>query len=418
MTEKLLQYIWQFQLFNRQALTTIAGEELRIIHQGILNRNQGPDFLEGRISIGPITFAGSIELHLKTSDWHKHHHGTDDNYRNVILHVVYQHDQDCTPHPTIELQARIAGVLLEHYQKLMQATSTFPCAGCLGTVPELRLRAWKERLIAERLIRKSERIFQCQKDNGDHWEETLWWLIARHFGTAVNADAFERVARSLPLKIIARHRGNSEQLEALLLGQAGLLKNTIEDDYGRALQREYAFLQKKWNLPPLPGSVHFLRMRPANFPTLRLAQLAVLLLTIQHLFSKVVESDHIDDMGECIRVTAGDYWKNHYCFDTLSANREKRVGTVLLNNVLVNAIIPVLFAYGSERQEEKYIQKALRWLEALPPEQNSVVSAFSELRLSAENAFDSQALLELKTNYCDQKGCLRCALGYEILKNR
>lgn len=417
MTEKLLQYIWQFQHFNRQDLTTTDGEAVTILHPGQWNHNQGPDFHEGRLTISGITLVGSVELHLKTSDWHKHGHSGDEHYRNVVLHVVYQHDEAPILHPTIELQARIARILLQQFQALMGATSVFACSGSLQKVQALTVEAWKERLLAERLSRKAALILEAQSHNGGSWEETLWWWVARHFGTSVNADAFERVARSLSLRTIGRHRSDVRQLEALLLGQAGLLRKGIADEYGKGLKKEYSFLQKKWRLTPVPGGVQFLRMRPANFPTVRFAQLASLLSKTQHLFSKVLDEERVDEIREVITVTASAYWDTHYRFDAASSSVLKKVGVVLAHNVLVNAVVPVLFAYGVSRGDEAQRVKAIRWLQELPPEENKIVTSFRALYLTAASAFDSQALLQLKAHYCDQRECLRCAIGYQILKN-
>lgn len=257
MNEQLLQYIWQFQYFNLRDLVTIDGEPVCIIKAGTLNRNQGPDFENARIRIGETTWAGAVEVHLKTSDWNRHQHQHDKNYRKVILHVVYEHDEWQSGIPVLELKTLISRSLLKKYYVLMNAQAFIPCERQIGKVPDIIFNVWKSRLIAERLIRKGRLIQVYQKKNKHHWAESFWWLLARNFGVPVNADAFESMARSIPLPLLAKHKNQIQQLEALLLGQAGLLQETFDDPYPKMLQREYAFLQKNITWYPLPGRFIF-----------------------------------------------------------------------------------------------------------------------------------------------------------------
>lgn len=418
MTERLLQYIWQFQYFNTKQLTTETGEELCIIHPGHYNTNQGPDFLEAKIKIGTTVLVGSIELHLLSSDWKKHRHQNDVNYQNVILHAVWLNDVKEQAHlPLLILHNRIAGVLLRQYEEWMMQTPTIPCAATINNVKDLVWVAWKERLLIERLQRKSAYVLNVLQLNHHHWEETFWQLLARSFGIKVNEDSFERIARTLPLSVLAKHKNQLITLEALLLGQAGLLKNKFREEYPNLLVREYAFQQKKHGLhTQVPVIVHFLRMRPASFPTIRLAQLAALVHQSNHLFSTVKEAVSVKDLSELLTVTASDYWNTHYKIDEPTVFKHKSIGADAINNIIVNTIVPVLFSYGLYHNDMLYKNKALYWLEQTASEKNSITNAWQVLNICSRHAYDSQSLIELKTHYCQRKKCLDCAVGNAILK--
>ena len=418
MTERLLQFIWQFQYFNKSELTTIHGEALQILFHGQYNSNQGPDFNNAKIRIGETTWAGTVELHIRTSDWNKHKHHEDKNYKNVILHVVWENDEiKETSIPVLELKDRVSKVLMRRYMELMNSASFIPSEYSIHTLPGLSWKAWKERLLAERLLRKSKKIENYLQQNGFHWEETFWWLLARNFGMKVNADLFEDMARSIPLALLAKHKNQVLHIEALLLGQAGLLEGMLEEAYPRMLQKEYKFLKKKYGLRQPSNRVFFLRMRPGNFPTIRLAQLAMLIHESMHLFSKIKEAASIDEVKNCMDVTANDYWHYHYRFDELSVFKKKKLGLAMIGNIIINTIVPVLFAYGNYHDENKYKQKALDWLSLINAETNLIIKGFHQLGVPCETAYDSQALLELKTQYCDSKRCLECAVGNYLLKS-
>ncbi|HYK55502.1 MAG TPA: DUF2851 family protein, partial [Flavisolibacter sp.] len=312
MTERLLQYIWQFEYFSRSELQTTQGENIQVLFRGKPNTNQGPDFLNAQVKIGNTTLAGSVELHLKTSQWQEHGHHDAPNYKNVVLHVVFEDDTKNSSIPVLELQSRISTVLLQRYNSLMQAGTFISCANNIAGVKEITWIAWKERLLAERLTRKSNLVFDFLKKNNYHWEETFWWVLARNFGMKVNSDAFEAIAQSIPVNILAKHKNQIHQLEALLLGQAGLLNVAFNDDYPQLLQREYKFLKKKYNLKPTHIRVQSLRMRPGNFPAIRLAQLAMLIQHSAHLFSRILETENVLEIKKVFEVTANDYWHYHY----------------------------------------------------------------------------------------------------------
>ncbi len=417
MTERLLQYIWQLQYFNRNELVTADGEVLSIIYPGNINSNQGPDFLDAKIKVGNTIWAGNVELHVLSSEWNNHKHSDDKNYRNVILHVVWLDDINLRlPFPVLELQNKVAGILLARFDELMNARSFIACEAMIRQVSPLIWVAWKERLLVERMQLKATAILDYLQTNHNHWEETFWWLIARNFGITVNSDAFEKLARSLPIGILAKHKNQIHQTEALLFGQAGLLEKDFSDDYPRLLQKEYQFYKKKYQLQPIPISLHFLRMRPSNFPTIRLAQLAMLVHNSVHLFSIVKETDLLDDVKKLLSVTANDYWHYHYTFDEPTAFREKNLGIQMIDSVIINTIVPILFAYGYHHKENRYKEKALLWLEQLTAEKNNITKGFIALGIDHRNAFDSQALIQLKNEYCNQKRCLECAVGNSLLR--
>ncbi len=418
MTEKLLQYIWRCQMYNQQHLFTTDEQALEIIFPGTLNTNQGPDFLNAKIKISNTTWAGHIELHVLSSHWHKHAHSNDKNYHNIILHVVWQHDTEEHLHfPTLVLQPRVSKLLLHRYKELMNNTLFIPCQNSIKSINEITWIAWKERLLVERFQYKYTTILTYLQNCHQHWEEVLWWLIAKNFGITVNADAFLAIAQSIPINILAKHKNQIHHLEALLFGQAGLLGADFTEAYPTMLQKEYAFYQKKYQLIQPAIQLHFLRMRPANFPTIRLAQLAMLIHQSVHLFATIRDAGSLQDVKASLDVTANDYWHYHYHFDESTAYKKKNLGTQMVDNILINTILPVLFAYGHFHQIDSYKDKALKWLEQIPTEQNNIIRMFQKIDLKSQHAFDSQALIQLKNHYCNQKKCLECAVGNKILKN-
>ena len=416
MTEQLFQFIWQFQYFNKDSLQTTEGEVVQVIHPGTLNSNQGPDFINAKIKIGKTTWAGSVELHLKTSDWKKHNHASDKNYKNVILHVVYEHEGSVENIPTLELQTRISRSLLSRYEELMASQAFIPCENMASNVPQITIAIWKDRLIAERLTRKSEIVSAYLQQNKQHWEESFWWLLAKNFGAKVNCEAFEAVAKSIPVNILAKHKNSLQQLEALLLGQAGLLNETFTDPYPVMLQKEYRFLKTKHKLQENIIPVHFLRMRPGNFPTIRLAQLAALIQNSAHLLSKIIEEPSLTEVRKWFAADANDFWHYHYKLDDASVYKPKNIGTSMIDNIIINTVAPMLFAYGSVHQNQKLKDRAIQWLTETKAEKNSITKGFEALGFENKNAMDSQALIELKNQYCNLKKCLNCAIGNSLLK--
>ncbi|HEY9361778.1 MAG TPA: DUF2851 family protein [Chitinophagaceae bacterium] len=419
MTERLLQFIWQFQYFNKNELLTTNGEPVQIIHPGTLNTHQGPDFLNAKVIIGNTTWAGSVELHIQSSQWRMHGHQHDKNYNNVMLHVVCEDDQpqNKIAVPVIELKQRISNILLSKYAELMNNNSFIPCQNSIQLVNQLTWHGWMDRLLAERLLRKSQTVISFLQQTNNNWEEAFWWLLARNFGMPVNADAFEQMARTIPVKLLAKHKNQLHQLEALLLGQAGLLQHDFEEDYPIMLKKEYIFLQKKYKLQPIHITPLFLRMRPGNFPTIRLAQLAMLVQNSSHLFSKIKEAGGIDEIKQWLNVTANDYWHYHYRLDESSGFKKKNIGVAMINNIIINTVVPVLFAYGEFHSELHFKDKALKWLEDISAEKNTITTGFVNLGKENKNAYDSQAMIQLKNEYCNKKRCLECSVGNAIIRS-
>ncbi len=417
MKEQLLQFIWQFQYYNKSELLSTAGESLQIIKAGTNNTNQGPDFLEAQILCANTKLAGSIELHIKSSEWINHKHSANKNYGNVILHVVWENDKDLGLNfPTLELKNRISNLMLDKYEQLMQAQKFIPCEQHIGLVNDITLLAWKERLLVERLQEKAAYVEKLLQQNNHHWEEVFWQMIARNFGVKLNTDAFEAIAKVLPINILAKHKNQQLQIEALLLGLAGLLEQSFEEDYPKMLQREYRFLQAKYTLQNIKIPVLFLRMRPANFPTIRLSQLAALVHTSSHLFATIKEAKTVAEVEKMFDVTANDYWHYHYTFNEETAYKKKNLGKQMVQNIIINTVVPVLYAYGWYNDNEQYKLKAMQWAEQLHPEKNNITKGFEALGIANKNAYDSQALIQLKNKYCNVKKCLECAIGNKILK--
>ena len=420
LNEQLLQFIWQHRYFNTQQLTLTTGEPLDILIPGQHNTNQGPDFLQARIKINNNVWAGHIELHAHASHWHKHKHSHDGHYGNVILHVVWYADMliahNGKPIPTLELHDKVPKILLERLQHLMNQPKPLPCSYAMAQVSHLVWQSWKDSMLIERLKYKTQAIEQMLHQTKRHWETCLWWLMARYFGQTANADAFEQIAQSIPLTIIGKHKNQIHQLESILFGQAGLLNDNFKEDYPIMLAKEYKYLQHKHKLQAPKILLHFLRMRPLNFPTVRLAQLSMLLHKASHLFSISIETDDIQVVRSIIQVQANDYWHYHYQLDEPSGYKPKRVGKDMADRLLINVIVPIVFAYGHLQQNTAIIEKALYWLQHIPVEKNNIVTIWKRNGVDMQHAADSQALLTLYGEYCQQKRCLQCAVGHSILK--
>ncbi len=418
MNERLLQYIWQFQYFNHSELQTTNANAIQVIFPGKYNTNQGPDFLEGRIRIDDTLLVGHIELHINASDWDKHQHQQDINYRNVILHVVWHDDlQQQSPEiPLLVLEDRIANSLLYQYKEWMGQKTFVPCSHSINTVIDAIWVAWKERLLTERLQRKTGLVLQLFEANNGHWEETFWQLLAKNFGMKINGAAFESIAKSLPLSLLAKHKNQLTTLEALFLGQAGLLEKDFSEEYPKLLRREFLFHQHKYQLRKIDQSIHFLRMRPATFPTIRLAQLAMLIHQSDHLFSQMKQIQLVKKVKELLDITANDYWHTHYMFEEVSPYKIKHLGDDMVNNIIVNTIVPVLFAYGHYHKEQLMKDNVLKWMQEMPAEKNTITRGWQSLGIVNQHLYDSQSVIELKTQYCDAKKCLDCAIGNALLK--
>ncbi|MEM6966052.1 MAG: DUF2851 family protein [Bacteroidota bacterium] len=422
MKEDLLHYVWRLQRFDHSDLITTEGQSINIQHVGILNQHAGPDFTDARIQIGDTLWAGNVEMHLKASDWTTHQHQSDKAYENVILHVVLNEDekinrQDGSRIPCLELKKRIPNKLSKIYKKLLHNEQWIPCQHHFYKVGQMTKVLWLDRLLVERLERKTMTIENLLKENTYNWEMTLYQVLARNFGVKVNAEPFGRLARSLPLAILGKHKSNLFQIEALFFGQAGLLEDDFEDDYPNRLKREYHFLQKKYQLHPIEKmSWRFLRMRPANFPTIRIAQFAQLIFQSVHLFSKMLAAQNVKEIEQMFELRLSNYWQTHYIFDKASPKRNKSLGKNTIHLFIINTIAPFLFLYGKSKANEDYQDKAFQLLEALHPEKNNIITKWKELGITPESAYQSQALLQLKNEYCAKKKCLECSIGNAILR--
>lgn len=422
MHESFLHFLWQWRRFDARDLRSTEGQPLRIERQGIKNTHAGPDFFNAQVWIDNTRWAGNVELHVRSSEWHAHGHSDDPAYDNVVLHVVLDEDRPVVRQngeriPCLELKGRIPEHLTLIWQQLEHERQQIPCADFFLKAPHIIRFNWLDRLLIERLEQKTLVIAQILERHQRHWEAAFYELLARNFGLKVNAEPFETLARQLPLNIVARHKNNLMQVEALVFGQAGLLEGEWADEYPKNLAREYRHLRRKFNLTPMEAAQwKFLRLRPANFPTVRLAQFAALLHRSVNLFSKTIEMNNLRDLEHLFDVEISDYWLTHFRFEKASAKRPKRLGRDFLHLLFINTIVPFLFYYGKENARDDLQKRALEWLEHLPPETNAILDDWANLGQTARNAYQSQALIHLKTHYCDHRRCLECAIGNSILK--
>ncbi len=425
MREELLHFIWRFRYFNQHELTTEAGETVWIHATGEPNVHQGPDFLRARISIGGILQEGPVELHVRTSDWHRHAHAGDIHYREVVLHVVWENDLEDSPGglSVLVLGHRTSKLLLGRYRQWMDCRSFIPCERRLPAVDAATRTAWLQQLLWRRLQHRAIFIRSCLEDNRQHWEQTTWLLMARSLGQPVNTAAFEAIGRSLPVRLLSRQGAQQARLEALLLGQAGLLVREFTEEYPRALQQEYRFCKVKYGLSVNRLPLSFLRMRPAHFPAVRLVQLAGLLNRSTSWFGNIRDAHSPRDLAALLDVTVTGFWDDHYQLASPHAHgsprspaaRPKRMGEVMMTSLVINAFVPLLFAYGWLRGLPAYQENALRWLEEMGPEDNTIIAGWRRLGVPVTNAAVSQALLELKISYCNGRKCLDCSIGRHLL---
>ncbi len=421
--EDFLHYLWRTKAFNFDDLTTFDGIPIQIIDFGEYNTDAGPDFLNARIQIGSTLWAGNVEMHVKASEWLKHKHQEDRAYDNVILHVVFENDEIiCRKNgeaiTTLELRKRIPPNLSSQYLRLLNSETWIPCQYHFLGISDITKSLWIDRLLVDRLEGKMMDLSKALTDNGQHWEMTFYHRLARNFGSKINSEPFELLAQKTPLLTLAKHKNSLFQIEALLFGQAGFLQEDYVDDYPKELKKEYLFLQKKYNLTPLlPVIWRFMRLRPANFPTVRLAQFAALIHHSTHLFSKVLEAGTLETTQQLFKdIEVSEYWQSHYKFDKASKPQLKKLGQSTIDLFTMNTVVPFLFFYGREKGLKEYENRALLFLEQLAPESNHIIDKWQELKFKPKNAYQTQALLELKRNYCDEKRCLQCAIGNQILK--
>jgi Protein of unknown function (DUF2851) len=421
-SEKLLHYIWQFQRFNTQNLLTDAGQGLQIIQIGQLNLNAGPDFLESKIQIDDITWVGNIEIHLNANDWLNHNHQSNQDYDNVILHVVWENDKEITRKngqkiPTLSLKNRVNNLLINKYHSLINNPNPIPCYSQFEQINSITKMLMLEKVLISRLERKAKTILESLQINDGDWEQTTYQNLAKTMGFGLNAIPFERLATLVPLKIVQKHNDNLFAIEALLFGVAGFLDEPI-DEYTKALQKEYLFLKKKYTIEHQIGKHEwkFMRLRPANFPTVRIAQFAQLIQQTKSLFSYFLLYEDVEILKKMFQTKPNEYWRNHYRFGESSNEILNGIGKGSVDIILINAAAPIIVAYSMIKNDPSFIEKAMSLLEKLPAEKNKITKFWNELGLPISNGFDSQASIELHNEYCLKKACLSCNIGSALLK--
>ena len=422
MKEDFLHYLWKFKKFDTLNLKTFNGEAITIINVGQYLEMAGPDFFNAQIVIGDQKWAGNVEIHLKSSDWYVHHHERDEAYENVILHVVWEHDTEIfrsnnTEIPVLELKKYVDAATITNYKSLMSPKTWIYCEKQLKEVKEFTLKNWQERLFFERLERKSNPIFELLKQTNNDWEAVLFCLLAKNFGLNTNGEIFLKIAQSIPFSIIRKESFEVENLEALLLGTAGLLDSEKEDNYYKDLKFRYFYLLHKYQIEKkLVEPVQFFKHRPDNFPTIRLSQLANLYHSRQNLFSIISTSNSVKSIYENFDVSTSDYWENHYQFDKESPKKKKKLSKSFVDLVLINTIVPIQFAY-TKSQGKEISEALIQLLNEVAPEKNAILDKFSSFGIKSKNAFETQSLLQLKNEYCNKSRCLECAIGMELLKS-
>ena len=421
MQEDFLHYIWKHKKFRFNNLETTTGESIVVTSVGQHNFNSGPDFFNAKIKVGDQLWAGNVEIHIKSSDWFLHSHEQDKAYDNVILHVVWEDDtevfrKDNTPIPTLQLKDVVDVTMLNNYEKLFAKQNKWiNCENDFPSTDDFVLTNWLERLYLERLERKSETINTLLVASKNDWESVFFKMLTKNFGLKVNGESFFSLGQSIDFSIIRKTQSNPHVLEAFLFGQAGLLEQDIENAYYLDLKNEYKFLKQKFGLQNnqvLP--LQFFRLRPSNFPTIRLSQLANLYNKHQNLFSKVIELNEVEDFYELFKVSTSDFWETHYTFQKTSKTSIKKLSKSFVDLLLINTILPIKFCYAKQKGVE-IDSEIIKIATAITSEKNNIISAFNNLKKVSKSSLDSQALIQLKTEYCDKNNCLKCAVGNQFL---
>lgn len=423
MTEDYLHYIWKFQKFKKKGLITTQGEAISVSKQGDHNHNSGPDFSEARMTIGETQWYGSVEIHIHTSDWRKHRHQHDRAYNNVVLHVVYEHDEEVKnqhgdPIPTLELKHLIDHNAYFQYEQFLQKGALRPCANQVDSVPKINVINLLDEMLVNRMMRKSAAIQEMLEDTNNDWEQVFHQLLFKYLGMTVNAAPMLRLAQSVNYKLLQKHAHDLLIAEALLFGQAGMLQHKLEDDYHSRLRSEYLFLKQKFNLTSMAGvEWKFSRMRPANFPTLRIAQIAAIYNNYQHLFQLIRDKVSLRNLQLVFSSEPSDFWKTHYSFKSESKLHKGNLGKVALQNIIINVMAPFAFFYGRSVGDRSYEEYAMLLLESLPGEKNRITKKFEDLEVGILSAKDSQSLIQLDDELCRSKRCLNCKIGVYLLQS-
>ncbi|MDR1381023.1 MAG: DUF2851 family protein [Tannerella sp.] len=421
--ESMLQYVWKHGLYAKSEFVTVEGTPVFVIDAGMQNTDAGPDFFNAKIRMGDSMWVGDVEIHDRASDWQAHGHHKDRAYDSVILHVVglddtpaYRTDGGVVPQAVLHIPEKVR----QNIAWLLSRDTPAPCAAHICRIPSIYISDWTAALVSELLERKAADISARLERHAKDWNEVFYITLMRSFGFGTNSDAFEWLAGSLPYRYILKHRDNLLQVEALLFGQAGLLDADSADGgpYHQALCREYDFLRKKYHLQPVDGFLFKkLRTRPVNFPHVRIAQVAAMWVSSDVLFSTILESENLDGIKSRFNLSPSEYWHTHYHFRNASVARRKAIGKNAVNILLINTVIPALFAFGKQKNLPAYCDRALRFLEELPPERNRIVTLFEKAGVPVRNAGDTQALIQLQREYCDRKKCLYCRIGFRVIGN-
>lgn len=430
--EQLLHYVWKHKLYPLKELTTCDGQPVEIIDPGLHNSNAGPDFFNAKIRVASTMWVGNVEIHDKSSDWYLHGHDKDSRYDNVILHVIGVVDTEVMKSngqyvPQMKLD--VPEYVMAHYDELLKTDEYPPCYKVIPELTSLTVHSWMAALQTERLEQKTEAIRKRVELCNGSWEDAYFVTLARNYGFGINGDVFEQWAQNVPLNAVAHHRDDLFQIEAMFMGQAGLLEldaipsyyqqDALNEGYFTKLRNEYQYLAHKFSMNPIDFKLwRFLRLRPQNFPHIRISQLANLYYEQKAGLSNLVECETIEQLKHVLSSHVTPYWETHYTFGSTSSKNEKHLTYGSLNLLIINTAIPMLFAYGRHRNKEVLCDRAFDFLELIKAENNHIIRMWQQVGLPVKTAGDSQALIQLKKEYCDKKDCLRCRFGYEYLKRK
>lgn len=430
--EKLLHYIWNYRLFPLKPLLTTDLQEIEVIDTGLINRNAGPDFFNAKIKIDGMLWVGNIEIHQHSSDWYRHGHHEDEHYNNVVLHIAETVDMpiQTSDHKTIpQIELKVPEHIRHNYEELCLTIDYPRCYRIIPSLDTFTVHSWMNALLYERLEQRAKRICQrVEQLNGD-WEKAYFITLARNFGFGINGDAFEEWAGRIPLSATAKHRDNLFQIEAIFMGQAGLLDLNVipskyrqeaeEDGYFNQLNKEYTYLAHKFSLTPMdPSAWKFLRLRPQNFPYVRLSQLTQLYYSQNAGLSVLLEAETVADLYRILGTHTTEYWESHYTFGCPCSKHTKNLTNKSLSLLIINTVVPTLYAYGKTHHNELYCERAQQFLDPIKAEDNYITRQWAACGIKVSSACDSQALIQLKKEYCDRKYCLHCRFGYEFMKRK
>lgn len=422
MKEDFLHYVWAHKRFNFLNLKTVCNKNISIIDTGSYIQQAGADFFNAQLIFDNLRWAGNVEIHLKSSDWYVHNHHLDKNYDNVILHVVWDYDvdvyrKDHSEIPVLQLRDYIDNDAKDLYMDLNKKKNWIYCENQLPNIDKEVINNWKNTLFEERLHQKLAVITDLLTANKNDWEATLFCMLSKNFGLNSNGATFLQIARSLPFGLVRKEAVALENIEALLLGRAGLLEADFQENYPNNLKERWRYLKVKYDLDlAYIDRLEFFKHRPDNFPTIRLAQLAMLYHHNSYLFDKIIKIDSLEEIYALLKIEVADYWKTHYVFEKESPYKQKGLSRDFIDLLIINTIVPFKFAYAHYKNKQADMQPLIKLLKAIKPEKNVIIDRYKTLGVEASNAFDTQSLLQLKKNYCDNKKCLDCAIGTSILK--